>query len=243
MRLLSALTLGGAAMSPTVTGQAVVDGAIGAAEVGLTVAGAPILRHWFNRWGATPYEVAAAMPGDELVPAPKLGYTRAVTITAPVENVWPWLVQIGHGRGGLYSFDPLENLVGCDIHSADRILAEHQRLVVGDVVRMGPPGYPCFTVAQVDPPTTLVLLGADPAVGDSPAPEAAGVTVGSTWQWQLSALAGDCTRVVVRQRLAYPRRLSVLWHVIEPIAFVMERRMLLGLRQRAERPAAAGRLR
>ena len=72
------------------------------------------------------------MPGDELVAHPVLGYTRAITINAPADRVWPWLVQMGQGRGGLYSFDGLENLVGCDIHSTDRILPAAQQLAVGD---------------------------------------------------------------------------------------------------------------
>jgi hypothetical protein len=218
-------------MSTTLPDHALVSGAVGAAQIGVTVTGAPLLRHWFNRWGATPLEVSAPMPGDELVPTPKLGYTRALTISAPPESVWPWLVQIGHGRGGLYSYDALENLVGCDIHSADEILPEHQTLTRGDVIRMGPAGYPCFAVAQVEAPTTLVLVGADPKTGTAPAAESSGV---ATWQWRLDRLAGDCTRLVVRQRLTYPTSLSAVWHLTEPVAFVMERRMLLGLKQRAE---------
>jgi hypothetical protein len=213
---------------------ALVDGVAGVAQIGVTVAGAPILRHWFNRWGATPREVSAAMPGDELVPRPKLGYTRALTIAAPPEAVWPWLVQIGHGRGGLYSYDALENLVGCDIHSAAEVLPEHQALMVGDIIRMGPAGYPCFVVTQIEAPTTLVLVGADPTTGAvSEAPNAA------TWQWRLNRLAGHRTRLVVRQRLTYPTSLSAVWHLTEPVAFVMERRMLLGIQQRAERRTRA----
>ena len=103
------------------------------------------------------------MPGDELVSRPMMGYTRAITIDAPPDDVWPWLVQIGQGRGGLYSFDGLENLVGCDIHSADRILPDFQRLEVGDLIRLGPPGYPCFRVAQVEPGCVLGARGGRPA--------------------------------------------------------------------------------
>jgi hypothetical protein len=219
-------------MSTAVRTHTLADSVVGAAALGVTVTGAPILRRWFNRWGATPDEVSAPLPGDELVPVPKLGYTRALTIAAPPEAVWPWLVQIGHGRGGLYSYDALENLAGCDLHSANEILPEHQSLTCGDVIRMGPAGYPCFAVAQVEAPMTLVLIGADPKTGAAPAPEADGA---ATWQWRLNRLAGDCTRLVVRQRLTYPARLSAVWHLTEPVAFVMERRMLLGIKQRAER--------
>jgi hypothetical protein len=181
------------------------------------------------------------MPGDGLVPHPALGYTRAITIQAPPERVWPWLVQIGQGRGGLYSFDGLENLVGCRVHSADRVLPEFQQLVVGDLIRLGPAGYPCFRVDQVEPGAALVLVGADPnpphraASPDCPAGTA-------TWQWQLRPTPDtQGTRLLTRQRLSYPPTtvMSVMWHLVEPVAFVMERRMLRGIKQRAERGSPA----
>jgi hypothetical protein len=110
---------------------AATDVIVGGAQVLATTLTAPLGRGRYNRWGATDAEVAAAMPGDELVPDPQLGYTRAITIDAPPEDVWPWLVQMGQGRGGLYSYDGLENLVGCDIHSADRVIADFQQLAAG----------------------------------------------------------------------------------------------------------------
>jgi hypothetical protein len=216
---------------------AVRDVLVGGAQVVAVALASPVLRRRYNRWGAGDDEAAAPMPGDELVPAPLLGYTRALTIGAPVAAVWPWLVQLGQGRGGLYSYDALENLVGCRIRSADRILPAHQHLAPGDLVRLGPPGYPCFRVADVAPPTALVLVGADPRPpNEAPAPGAPGGA--ATWQWLLSPLdGGRATRLVVRQRLTYPARLALLWRVVEPIAFVMERRMLLGIRRRAQAAA------
>lgn len=210
------------------------DVAFGGAQVLGTTVVAPVLRRWYNRWGATDAELAAAMPGDDLVAQPMLGYTRAITILAESAAVWPWLAQVGQGRGGLYSFDGLENLARCDIHSADRILPEHQSLAPGDLIRLGPSGYPCFRVADVAAPHRLVLVGADPAPPHDPA--TAGSPGGiATWQWQLRpGPRPGTTRLVVRQRLAYPRSLSVLWHVVEPVAFVMERQMLRGIKQRAE---------
>jgi hypothetical protein len=225
--------MGGHAM----TGGRVTDLLVGGAQVlGVTLT-APLGRRRYNRWGATDAEVAAAIPGDGLVTRPVLGYTRAITIEAPPERVWPWLVQMGQGRGGLYSFDGLENLVGCDIHSAEQVLPDLQRLAVGDLIRLGPAGYPCFAVAQVEARAALVLVGADPrpphlaATPDSPG----GI---ATWQWQLQPTSGARgTRLVTRQRLSYPSRtwLAVMWHVVEPVGFVMERRMLRGIKQRAER--------
>ena len=99
---------------------------------------APVSRKWFNRWGATEVELTKNLPGDALVPSPRLAYTRAISINASAASVWPWLVQMGQGRGGLYSYDGLENLIGCDIHSADHILPEHQNLQVGDQILFGP---------------------------------------------------------------------------------------------------------
>ena len=130
---------------------------VGGAQVLAALLLAPLLRRRYNRWGARRAEVEEALPGDELVPRADLGYTRAVTVEAPIAEVWPWVVQIGQGRGGLYSYDGLENLVGCRIHSADRVLPEHQTLQPGDLIKLGPDGYPAFRVHEVQPPTTLVL--------------------------------------------------------------------------------------
>lgn len=212
----------------------------GGALIAGTLAGAPVLRRRYNRWGATDEELARPMPGDELVVDPKLTYTRAITIDAPPEDVWPWLVQYGQGRGGFYSYDAVENLIGCDIHSTDEILPEHQHLAVGDLIRSGGRDtFPCWIVMQVDPPSTLVLQGAGtPAAVDVPeivdeVPERG--YVASTWQWLLEPVDdGRRTRLLVRQRLTYSPNQSVLWHVIEPLNFVMERKMLLGIKARAE---------
>jgi hypothetical protein len=178
--------------------------------------------------------VRAALPGDDLVPAPRIGYTRAITIHATPADVWPWVVQMGQGRGGFYSYDGLENLVRCQITSAGRILPEHQSLRPGNLVRLGPDGYPCFRVAVVEPPADLVLLGADPQppheVGSADVPP--GV---ATWQWALRPAPGGGTRLIARQRLAYPDRFGPMWHIVEPVGFVMERQMLKGIKARAER--------
>jgi hypothetical protein len=204
------------------------DVLVGGAQVLGALLATPFLRRRFNRWGTRPGEPAAPMPGDDLVPHPDLGYTRARSIAAPPERVWPWLVQIGQGRGGLYSFDGLENLIGCRISSATAVLPEFQDLRPGDLIRLGPEGYPQFRVDSAAAPDHLVLVGAGP---DG---EADGDTV-STWQWQLRPLdGGRRTRLVVRQRLACPPSQRWLWRLVEPVAFVMERQMLRRLGRRAE---------
>jgi hypothetical protein len=190
------------------------------------------LRARYESWGATLQEVQAALPGDGIVPEPLRASTRAVTIAAPPDAVWQWLVQIGHSRGGLYSYDWVENLVGCDLHSADQILPEHQTLKIGDLVRMGPEGYPTFSVAETTPPDHLVFVSADPRSGRPTFDDAP--PFGTTWQWMLQP-AGAGTRLISRQRLTYPTGQTAMWSVVQPIAFVMERKMLLGIKQRAER--------
>ena len=87
-----------------------------------------VVRPWHLRWGATDAEVARALPGDELVPDAKISSTHAITIRAAPAEVWPWLVQLGQGRGGFYSYDWIEDAMGLEIHSADRILPEYQEL-------------------------------------------------------------------------------------------------------------------
>ena len=221
---------------------AVADVLVGGTQVLATTLTAPVGRRRYNRWGATAAEVAEAMPGDELVPHPMLGYTRAIMIQAPPERVWPWLVQIGQGRGGLYSFDGLENLAGCDIHSADQVMPDFQDLAVGDLIRLGPAGYPCFRVDQVAPGASLVLVGADPRPPHLAAPPDSPAGI-ATWQWQLRSTPDtQGTRLVTRQRLSYPPTtgMRVMWHLVEPVGFVMERQMLRGIKQRVERNQRRG---
>ena len=214
------------------------DIVVGGTQVLGTVAGAPVLRHRYLRWGATDRDVEAPLPGDEFVPEPQLTSTRAIEVAAPPERVWPWLMQLGWQRGGLYSFDGLENLVGCDLHSADSLLEDVAPLEIGDLLRSGPPGYPAWEVVRIAEPHHLVLLAVDP---DEPSPRPVGELASdrvrdiSSWQWVLEPRAqGHRTRLITRTRTSYRRRSALLWHLVEPISFVMERRMLLGIRARVE---------
>ena len=208
----------------------------GGVEVAGALLSAPLSRRWYNRWGATKAECHAVLPGDEIVAAPRLSYTRAVTIDAPVAAVWPWLLQIGQGRGGFYSYDGLENLVGCDIHSATRILSEHQRLAVGDQILFGPAekGFPRQVVVAILPERALVMCGLNPKTGE--------VDRNATWVLALNETADGRTRLLVRGRNAYtPTRANhSIWHLIEPITFVMERQMLREIKARVEVSALPG---
>lgn len=215
----------------------ILDNILGALQVGGALLLSPLIRPWYNRWGATTEQLSSPLPGDELVPQPLMGYTRAVTIDAPVDRVWPWLAQLGQGRGGLYSYDGLENLIGCRIHSLDHLDPALQNLQVGDLIPMGPPGYPCYFVAALQPPQYLVLLSVDPRTRQPVKPESAPEKGHSlaTWQFCLQSLPGGDTQLLCRQRLAYTPDMAWIWRLTEPFAFVMERKMLLGIRQRAGR--------
>ncbi len=198
-------------------------------------------RRWAGHWGATGREVTGPLPGDDLVTEPLLGSTRAVTIRAPLAEVFPWLAQLGQGRGGFYSYDWLENRTGLDIHSADRILPEHQDLEPGDRVPVAPgPAFYGFLVAEVESPTRLVLrMRIHPFTGAAIQPDESprGWSLDATWAFSLRAVDETSTRVVSRTRvdlhLPWPLRYPYA-AALEVVEFVMERRMLLGIRERAE---------
>lgn len=186
--------------------------------------------------GASPAEVRAAMPGDDLVPRPRLQSTRARTIRAPAAAVWPWIVQIGQGRGGFYSHQWLENLVGCDIHNADRIVPELQQLQVGDVIRLTRRSdAPSMAVARIAPERSLVLRAL--AGG---APEGPPRPVDATWAFVLRPVGASATRLVVRNRWTYEGAAAgAAWHVVRLVSLPMEHRMLAGVARRAERARGA----
>jgi hypothetical protein len=197
------------------------------AMAGLLVT-SPVMRSWYRRWGASDAEVQAHLPGDEIVSQPKMEITRAITVQAPVENVWAWLAQIGQERGGLYSYERLENLARCQIKNADRIVPEWQNLEPGDNVRLGPAGYPLFRVVAVEMDKYLVMQACDP-VNEQPGP--------ASWMFMLSRLQDNETRLLTRSRngaeWTFANRL--MWSgIVDPLHFVMERRMLIGIKQRAE---------
>jgi hypothetical protein len=188
---------------------------------------------WMAHWGATRGELAATLPGDELVPHPDLTTTRAVTIDARAADVWPWIAQLGQGRGGFYSYDALENLVGCDIHSADQIVPAWQSVAVAAQVRLAPEV--AMTVAVAEPGRALVLRGGIP-MGSAAAP------FDSTWAFVLREEPDGTTRLVSRERYGYLRWWAGF--VVVPtsvISFVMSRKMLRGIAERAEQAALGSR--
>jgi hypothetical protein len=153
--------------------------------------------------------------------------TRAVTVRAAAADVWPWIAQLGQGRGGFYSYDVLENLIGCDIHSADQIVSEWQAIDLGAELKLHPAVG--LIVVGAEPGRALVLRGGIP-MGKTPPP------YDFTWAFVLGEEPGGTTRLVVRERYVYSRWWASF--VVEPaelISFVMSQRMLRGIRERAER--------
>jgi hypothetical protein len=207
----------------------IIEEGLGAVAIATSIVLSPLLRPWYSKWGATKAEVKRSLPGDDLVPHPKLETTRAITIQAAAAEIWPWLAQMGQGRGGLYSYERLENLIRCDMHNADRIIPELQNLQVGDKVRFVPDDNLAFDVAAIEPGRALILRGDIPGEQATP----------TTWIWLffLDPIDEKSTRLIIRSRLVYEPSLGnvLMWRVFtDPISFVMERKMLQGIKARAE---------
>lgn len=193
--------------------------------IGLVAAYIGLLRPWHMRWGATSEEVARTMPGDSLVQDPIEVTTRAITIHAWPTHVWPWLIQMGNGRGGLYSYDWLDQVFGVlDAPSSDSVIARFQELRAGDTIPIG--GSAGWPVAIANPNELLVLDV-----------HQAGARV--TWAFSLQPISPTQTRLVMRVRARLPRtwRLPLQIAVLDPAEFLMMRRQLIGIRQRAEKLA------
>jgi hypothetical protein len=172
------------------------------------------------------------LPGDEFLPNPEHEATHAITINARVSDVWPWLVQIGQTRGGFYSYAWLENIVGCDMHNADRVVPEWQTLRAGDVVWLHPKAPP-LPVVIVEPYRTIVLG----EVIEEELAEGNKATAGGTWAFYLKEIDDSTTRLLARIRWARkPGLLSWFanYVMLEPAHFIMERKMMLGIKERAE---------
>lgn len=170
------------------------------------------IRPWHRRWGARPEDQRLRLPGDQLLPEGGTQILHAVTIDAPVEKVWPWLAQLGQDRGGFYSYEFLENLAGCEMKNADRVHPEWQHRELGEVVHLHPAGG--LRVNVFEPGRALGLEG-----------------------WGTFALepeGADRTRLIARNGV--PRGLAAASYAVlmEIPHFLMERRMLLGIKQRAE---------
>lgn len=189
---------------------------------------APLVRPWHLRWGATADEVHGAMPGDDVVRRAQFIATRAVTVDAPPERVWPWIVQLGYGRAGFYTYDLIDN--GSQ-RSAERILEEYQHPSAGDLMPMFKElqGLAiAYTVTDFETDKWMVWVHR-PRPTEKP---------DSTWTWRLSPLPTGGTRLVTRMKQDYRWRtpgLAIFNFVLMEMGdFAMERRMLKGIKRRAE---------
>jgi hypothetical protein len=187
-----------------------------------------VVRPWYLHWGATEAEVAMKLPGDEIVPDRNSVSTRAITVRAPASEIYPWLVQVGQGRGGMYSYEWLENLAGCDMHNVYRIVPALQQVSDGQVVRMGPKGYPMYHVAGLEPGKYFVMQPADPKT-EQPGPGA--------WTMAVVEQPDGTSRMIFRQQMRVDPGIGnfVMWRVvIDPMSFVMEQKMMRTIRDLAE---------
>jgi len=186
------------------------------AGTGASIAYVLVVHPWLMSWGASPEERAEELPGDEFVPEAGMQATRAVTVDAPVREVWPWLAQIGQDRAGFYSYEWLENLAGCRMRNADEIGPEWQERKVGDTVKLH--WASGLELTRFEPDRVFALGG-----------------------WYLVLKEDDGrTRLIARSR--FPRGPASLAYglLLELPHFIMERKMLLGIKDRAEQAAAEG---
>ena len=180
-----------------------------------------MLRGPVLNWGATDAEADARLPGDELLEAADGVATRAITVDAPASAVWPWIAQIGPSpRGGAYTYDWIENLLGLDMHSTDRILPEYQHPQVGDTLGYGPNR---MRFERVEPGRVLSSRSED-----------------GNWVWSFVLDEHEgATRLISRNRFRLPSLTARIGMIpMEPASLVMERKMLRGIKERAERLAA-----
>ncbi len=178
----------------------------------------PLMRRPILTWGATTEEAGSRLPGDELLEEANGVSTRAITIDAPAAAVWPWLAQMGPSpRGGAYTYDWIENLLGLDMHSVDRVLPEFQHPEVGDTIGLGSNR---MRIERVEPGRVLAWRSED-----------------GNWVWTFVLAESDgTTRLISRNRFRLP---TLAEHIgmlpMEPGSLLMERRMLRGIKERAER--------
>jgi hypothetical protein len=216
------------------------EGLVGMLQIVAALA-TPFLRDRRSRWGLPSELAAREYPGDAFVPQPRWSWTHGIEVDAPPEAVWPWIAQIGRDKAGLYSYQWLENLGRLDFQNADHIVEGWQHPQVGDVLSLAPEGADIPIVAVEPGRFLLAQAEIDPWPARPPTPEPRFVRL--SWLFFVEPLDdGRRSRVISRWRSAssddFATRLLYGPLLVEPIGFVMDRRMLLGIKQRAERHAA-----
>jgi hypothetical protein len=218
----------------------IVEGIGGAGLMGIHILLLPLLRVYRIQWGITQEEATADLPGDELVSNPKLRMTWGITINAPIEDVWPWVVQMGQGRGGFYTYQFLENIAGCQIINADCILPEHQQIPLETGVSLAPDmplnvalheeGHYFFLHSYMDMTTMEIVDPKQASFSEK--------FMNLGWGFYLQEIGENQTRFLSRWLTDYDPALInkiAINLFLEPVGFVMGRKMLIGTKQRAER--------
>lgn len=201
------------------------------------------LRSWCLRWGATPAEVHATLPGDDFFPAFAGEATHAITIQASPEQVWPWLMQIGQDRSGFYSYTFLENLAGADMPKVERLVPQWKPRAVGETVWFATPrrfgGQGRMIAALVQPQRSFVMV----SLNDWESLQAGRLAHEGFWSFTLEPLGNGQSRLIARLRSGTPPTLGaraagrLFW---EPMHFVMEQKMLRTIRDLAQRGSPGG---
>lgn len=189
------------------------------------------------RWGATAGEVSQNLPGDEFVPSPNYCTTRAISIQAPPARVWPWILQIGYQRGGFYSYDALERLAGLTgLKSTKELAPDWQNIQLEESVLISP--VTPLELVVMQPERAFVLHTVmNPFTAEPVATRAGSAYMDWSWAFILAPTGTASTRLLIRVRAELQPRLlatAPAWLALEPIHFLMERKMLQGIKARAE---------
>jgi hypothetical protein len=200
-----------------------------------------VLRPWHMTLGCTAEEAHRHLAGDDLLPTPSLQATHAITIRAPAAEIWPWLIQMGQGRAGFYSYDWLEQLFGCAIENAGEIVPSLQTMKVGDGISLHPKSPP-LTVAEVQPHRAIVLAGGPELQPGMPRDRSwyrFHTYQGYTWTFTLDEQPDGTTRLIARIRVAWNKhRFGHFFRsrvFLEPVHTIMQRKMNRGIKERVER--------
>ncbi len=196
------------------------------------------LKPFRNRWGLSEEEADRKLPGDGLVKMPKTKFTHAVNINAPSEYVWPWIAQIGQGRGGFYTYEALENMIGLNIYNSDVVLPEFQNPKIGDIISFGPDGgYPLVICEEGSAMAIETRLDLETNREYDPQVSIPEKYLHLTWLWYVQSLDGNRSRFISRNRVDYAPsfKTKLIFNFLsEPIIFTMDRKMCLGIKKRSE---------
>jgi len=198
----------------------------------------PFMRSKLRKWGSTEKELTRELPGDDLIKEMKGWYNHAVTINAAPADVWPWILQLGQNKGGFYSYELLENIVGSKIRNVDKIVPEFQDTAVGDRVMMTPKAAP-YILNAIDPGRAFILrlrvnLENNETVGaDEPLPEK---YQDGSWLFFLEETSEGVTRMITRSRNDWnqSKTNTFFYGLFGVISIVMDRKLLKGIKKRAE---------